>query len=61
MDKNAIAYEGKRAELKERCLSIFNLSQAAVGEAGPERIKGQQRAATAPNYLAPFHCLWSDN
>lgn len=59
--KNATAYEGKRAELKERRLSIFNLRQAAVAEAGAERIKGQQRAAAAPNHLAPFQCLWSDN
>lgn len=36
---------------------MFNLTQAAVGEAGTERIKGQEHAAAAPNHLAPFHCL----
>lgn len=39
--KNVTAYEGKRAELKERFLSIFNLRQAAVEEAGAEPIKGR--------------------
>lgn len=39
--KNVTAYEGKWAELKERCLSIFNLRQAAVEEAGAEPIKGR--------------------
>ena len=61
MDKNATAYKEKKAWLKERCLSIFNLRQAAFEEAGADPIKGQKHAAVAPNHLSPFHWLWSDN